>query len=382
MDAERGVVKIAFGCTIYARALQNRHLDGIGYYANELATRLATTEDELHPLVFGPSRKATLYGRPVLQWPAFGPCALASALTGCSFPGNKQLQRQVDLVHATDHLIPKFKGTPVLATLMDAIPLSHPEWANSRLRSIKNLLWKKTSTWADHIVTVSEYAKTEIINHFHVDEHRISVVPLGVDERFFQPIATEERQAILASHQLPPHYFLFIGTLQPRKNLNRVIQAHQSLPTGLRKAYPLVIIGRAGWGCEPLIAQLRDMPASEPVHWLGGVDDKTKRALLQQASALVFASLSEGFGLPVLEAYASGTPVIASNTTSVPEVAGQAALLVDPLRTEAIAHAMQQIIDDSALAAQLAHQGLTRSHQFTWDTCAEKTRAIYRQMLS
>ncbi len=316
-----------------------------------------------------------------MQFPKFSHCAAASALTGMSFPGTSKLMKRVDLIHAPDHHVPRFRGVPILATLMDAIPLSNPEWASSNLRKLKNALWKKTTTWADHIVTISEYSKSEIAMHFKIDESRISVVPLGVDERFFNPLTKTEMATALSGFKLPEKYFLFIGTLQPRKNLKRVIEAHQSLPTSLRSEFPLVIVGRPGWGCDDLIQLLKSFPESEPVYWLGGVDDLTKRAMLQQATALVFASLSEGFGLPVLEAFASSVPVIASNTTSLPEVTGDAALLVDPLRVDEIANAMEKIASSTTLAEMLIARGLSRSRSFTWDLCAERTRAIYRQMI-
>lgn len=381
MDAERVIVKIGFGCSVYVRGLASQHLDGIGYYSNELASRLVMSSDELLPIVFGATAVQELYGQPVLHFPRFSYCAAASALTGMTFPGTPKLNGKVDLVHAPDHHVPRFKGVPILATLMDAIPLSNPEWASSNLRELKNALWKKSTTWADHIVTISEYSKSEIAMHFKMDESRISVVPLGVDERFFKPLSEAEMDEALAGVQLPENFFLFIGTLQPRKNLTRVIEAHQSLPASLRNEFPLMIVGRPGWGCEDLLAQIKSFPDTEPVLWLGGVGDLAKRALLQKATALVFASLSEGFGLPVLEAFAASTPVIASNSTSLPEVSGDAALLVDPLRVDEIAHAMETIACSSALADQLIANGLRRSREFTWDLCAEKTRAIYRQMI-
>lgn len=372
---------VGFGCSVYVRGLSAEHLDGIGYYSNELASRLAISEDLIKPIVFGASSVQALYGQPVLNLPRFSCCALTSAVMGTSFPGTGKLRRQVDVVHAPDHHVPRFKGIPVLATLMDAIPLSNPKWASSSFRTLKNALWKQTTTWADHVVTISEFSKSEIVQHFDIDKHRISVVPLGVDDRFFSPLTENEMYDVLSKYQLPENYFLFIGTLQPRKNLARVIDAHQILPASVRREYPLVIVGRAGWGCDDLLARMRSFPKDEPIYWFGSVDDMAKRAMLQRATALVFASLSEGFGLPVLEAFASSTPVIASNTTSLPEVVGDAALLVDPMRVDDIANAMLRISDDSSLADQLKTRGLIRSRSFTWDACAEKTRAIYRKMV-
>jgi alpha-1,3-rhamnosyl/mannosyltransferase len=129
------------------------------------------------------------------------------------------------------------------------------------------------------------------------------------------------------------------------------------------------------------VQQLRQFPPESGVRWLGSIPDLDKRALLQSATALVFPSLSEGFGLPVLEAFASQTPVITSNTTSLPEIATDAALLIDPCDTSAIAHAMQQLAESPSLVTQLNTQGLVRSRQYTWQNCAQKTSDIYQRML-
>ena len=149
----------------------------------------------------------------------------------------------------------------------------------------------------------------------------------------------------------------------------------------LRQAHDLVIVGRNGWGSERLVQQLRQFPPDSGVRWLASIPDLDKRALLQSATALVFPSLSEGFGLPVLEAFASQTPVITSNTTSLPEIATDAALLIDPCDTSAIAHAMQQLAESPSLVTQLNTQGLVRSRQYTWQNCAQKTSDIYQRML-
>jgi alpha-1,3-rhamnosyl/mannosyltransferase len=169
--------------------------------------------------------------------------------------------------------------------------------------------------------------------------------------------------------------------LQPRKNIHRVIDAYQSLPAQVRQTHDLVIVGRNGWGSESLVQRLQSVSSSSGVRWLGAVPDLDKRALLQSATALVFPSLSEGFGLPVLEAFASQTPVIASNTTSLPEIATDAALLVDPCDTQAIAHAMQHIANNPSHAAHLSSQGLVRAQHYSWQTCAQQTTAIYQRML-
>lgn len=374
-------MRIGLGATVLARGLAHQQLDGIGYYTQELAQRLTSFGCEWRPMVFGASTLAHIDHRPIHCLPRYSTAALLSTLTGGGFAGHRSLRGQIDLFHATDHHIPRLPGIPVLATLMDAIPLSHPEWANARFRRLKNTLWRQASRWADHVVTISEFAKTQIIEHFGIAAHQISVVPLGVDQRFYDRLDPGIVQSVRLAHDLQRPYFLCIGTLQPRKNVHRVIDAYQSLPPHLLKTHDLVIVGRNGWGSEALLQRLHSLSPQSGVRWLGGIPDVDKRALLQNASALVFPSLSEGFGLPVLEAFASQTPVIASNTTSLPEIAADAALLIDPCDTSAIAHAMQHLADNPSHAAQLCAHGLARSRQYSWQTCAQQTSAIYQRML-
>ena len=149
----------------------------------------------------------------------------------------------MDVFHATDHLIPKLSSAPVIATLMDAIPLSHPEWTTIRLAALRRWLLRRSGTWADHVITISDYSKREIVEHFGIAPERISVVPLGVHPRFFERIDQAERAEVLK--RLGLRNSSCVGTLQPRKNLERVLDAHAGLPADLRRAIPLVIVGRA-----------------------------------------------------------------------------------------------------------------------------------------
>jgi alpha-1,3-rhamnosyl/mannosyltransferase len=263
---------------------------------------------------------------------------------------------------------------------MDAIPLSHPEWVRASGKNLKNLLWRKSARWATHIVTISNYSKHEIIKHFHVPEARISVIPLGVDARWFVSPPAAQLQQVKTRYALPERFFLFVGTLQPRKNLARLILAHKLLPQKLRREYPLLVVGRAGWGCEQELQALAHAEG-DTMKWLNYVQDADLVTLVSQATALVFPSLHEGFGLPILEAFAAGVPVIASNTTSIPEVADDSALLVDPLSTAELAEAMELMLDAGTLPQQLREQGRARARTFSWDQTAAMTASVYAKVL-
>ena len=195
-------MQIGLGATLLARGLEHHQLDGIGYYTLELAKCLPSFDCNWQPMVFGATSVAQIDLRVVHRLPRYSTAAFFSSLTGLGFAGHSALKRQIDIFHATDHHIPLLPGIPVLATMMDAIPLTHAEWASPQFRSFKNKLWLHASRWADHVVTISDYAKTQIVEHFHIAEQKISVVPLGVAPRFYDRIDFLDRQAVHKSHDL------------------------------------------------------------------------------------------------------------------------------------------------------------------------------------
>lgn len=376
-------MRIGYGVTVLSAGIRNGGLDGIGFYTHELGKALLK-QNHLHlkPISFGvPIPEEVLpTGQGGVRLGRFAPSAALSVLTPFGFSGIGKLKKRIKLFHATDHLVPRLHGIPVLATVMDTIPLSHPQWINYRFRVLGTGLWRHSVRWADHVVTISEYSKQEIIKYFGLKEERVSVVPLGVAERFFEHVDESVRVRVLEKYKLPKNFYLFVGTLQPRKNVERLLQAHASLPADYRDTFPLVIVGRPGWGCDALIEDLKKMEAKRQLYWLRYLPDVEVMALMQSAQALVFPSLCEGFGLPVVEAFASRLPVITSNTTSLPEVAGDAALLVDPLDVEAIADGMRKVVEDSCLAQSMRERGLARARQLSWSSCASGTSLLYSQL--
>lgn len=377
-------MRIGFGVTVLARSQKSRGIDGIGSYTRELMKRfLAVDGLDLLPISYGhplPLMDSMALG--ALQYRGYAISAVLSAFSAQPFSGTGKLSNKLDLMHATDHLIPNLGKVPVVATLMDAIPFSHPEWVSYRFRGLKNALWRRTAHWASHVVTISEYSKQEIKTHFGLSADDISVIPLGVDERWFHPVTPEALEASLRKHGLPENYFLFVGTLQPRKNIRRVIDAHLSLPQAIRSEVPLIIVGRAGWQCDDIVEALGSSAYGSSVRWLRHLPDDDLLALMKGAIALVFPSLCEGFGLPVVEAFAAGTPVITSNCTALPEVAGDAALLVNPKDTSSIAEAMMRLLEDSKLAGELREKGLARARLHSWDITARMTLDVYRLVLA
>jgi len=375
-------MKVGFGVTVCAYGLQLKKLDGIGHYTQEIFRNLNGKLDAQVPVIFGLNGANLFEDISVCRISSYKYQAVKSAVTPFAFSGAGKLSKLVDIFHATDHYTPRFRGVPVVATLMDAIPLSHPQWASQCGRQIKNWFWRKSGHWADHVITISEYSRQQIAHHFNISENRISVTHLGVNDSYFERIDAATSNLVAKKHDLPENFFLFIGTLQPRKNVERIVLAHKALPSSIRNQYPLIIVGHRGWGCEALVAELKNSRARDPVQWLRNVNDFDKRVMLQRATALVFPSLLEGFGLPVLEGFASQTPVITSNGSSLPEVAADAAWLVNPIDVNSIADAMATLAREQSVVRELVQKGVSRARLFTWASCAEKTFEAYKTTLA
>jgi len=374
-------MRIGFGVTALCNGLSGGGLDGIGNYTREIMSRMVSApEVELVPFSF----RATIptdMGQGV-QLGRYSVNTAWSVATGANFFSMGDLVNRVDLIHATDHYVPRCKPAPMVATLMDAIPLSHPQWLRSEFRDIKNFLWKRAANWADEVITISDYSKIELSKWTGIALNKITVIPLAVDERWFRNVSIDESARVRQLYQLPETFFISVGTLQPRKNVESTILAHRMLSPAERVRTPLIIIGRAGWKCEEVMRLIEEDSPSGAVRWLKHVPDSDLLPVLKLASALVFPSLGEGFGLPVLEAFAASVPVITSNTTSLPEVAGDVAISLNPLDVDAISKAMLQVLEDQNLVLMLKQQGLARAKEFTWQACADATLQVYRKMLT
>lgn len=374
------MVKIGFGVTKLSRGLNRNHIDGIGVYTQELMQKLQSIKNieilpfsflsEQHPLIGHITQHDMTYSEHVLLSQFFKKKLLLT---------NPVYQPQ--LIHAPDHLIPEVKNIPVIATVMDLIPFIYPEWTNYRFSKFKNWLFKNKILSADHIITISEFSKQDLIRLFDIPEDKISVTPLGMNERFYQRISEEKKQKVSAQYDLKTDFFLFIGTLQPRKNLEKALEAHSCLTPNLRKQHPFVIVGNAGWANQVLLNKIQEDEEKGYVRWLKYLNLEEVQVLLQSALALVYVSLYEGFGLPIVEAFASQCPVITSNVTSIPEVAGDAAIQVSPLDVEEILNAMENLINSSELRNQMIIKGLVRAKNFSWEQCAKDTLAVYHRFL-
>ena len=360
--------------------LTKGRLDGIGVYTRALLRHLPQADCSVAPYSWPRPRSHGAdigIGQPLPQ--SFEAASLIDLLT----PAAHRVHMPADIFHATDYRIVRM-DCPVVATLHDALPIKYPEWCSPRLRRTKNWLQRKAIAKADHVIAVSHFATEELVSCFGVDPRRISVVPNGVDEEWLNEADPGLVAATLARYRLRPGYVLTVGTLQPRKNIGRLLDAWLMLPKAQRDAHALVVVGAPGWRCDDLVARFKAAQGDgEQLVWLDQLTDADElRHLYAGAGVFAFPSLYEGFGIPVLEAFAARVPVVASNASSLPEVTQGAALEVDPLRPGDIADALQTLINDGRERARCIAAGRARAEQLTWRATARQTAAVYRTVLS
>lgn len=285
----------------------------------------------------------------------------------------------VDLFFGTNYRGQFKRNLKNVITIHDLAYKYYPEtMPESTLRYLKNRL-PEIAQKADHLIADSESTKADIIKFLAVSGEKVTAVPLGVSQNF-RPVTDPSRLSeIRERYRLPEKMILYLGTIEPRKNISGVLSAYASLCKDSDYTHDLVIAGGMGWKSRTLSDLIKTLGIEKRVRCTGYVADKDLPGLYSAADLFVFPSLYEGFGLPVLEAMACGVPVVTSGVSSLPEVAGDAAVLVDPHSVSEIASGMNRLLSDEGLRRSFREKGLVRAAHYTWKKCAEETLSVFEK---
>jgi len=290
--------------------------------------------------------------------------------------------KKADITHFMNYHVPPGVKGKVVTMVYDMVYKVFPETMNTRTRSMLNLSMKRSCKRADVIVTISQFSKNEIIKYLNVPSEKIVVMPCGVDLELYRPdFDLNDVQRIKNHYGIKGKYLLYLGTLEPRKNIDRLVDAFYLLKQHIPNSPSLVIAGRKGWQYDSIFQKVHALGLNADIIFTGYVDPADSPILIKGAAAFVFPSIYEGFGLPPLEAMACGTPVITSNVASLPEVVGDAALMVDPFSVESIANALERMILDENLRSELSQKGLERASGYSWDHSVSILLDVYNQLV-
>jgi len=291
------------------------------------------------------------------------------------------------LLHAPMNILPLRLPCPGIVTLHDLAFLRFPEFFRATRRTYQQWFTRHSARQAALIIAVSEHTRRDAIELLQVPEERIRVIYPVLEERFSLPCSAEAIQAFRQRRQLPEHFILCLATLEPRKNISRLLAAYRLLKRETDLPHTLVLAGAKGWYVQTLEQQVYSLGVEQDVRFVGYVPEEEKTLWYHAADLFVYPSLYEGFGLPVAEAMACGVPVVTSNASSLPEVVGddaafgeRAALTVDPQDTESLAHSMQQGLGNIALRQQCRERGLARAQRFAPGPIAQQMIQAYKDV--
>lgn len=354
-------------------------LTGIGRYAYELSNYFLNESSEISELRF------FLQNR----W-VEGPAILENQIATRS--RSKGLHRKIlrefqtwrlrrqaaqFLFHSPNYFLPDIADSGI-STIHDLSVFKYPETHPiERISDFENR-FKSTLSRASHLITDSEATRHEVIDYFGWQADRVTAIPLGVSPAFHPRINDEVQPALDSLGLRHGAYSLCVSTLEPRKRIDRLLDAYDALPINVRSLYPLVLVGSKGWLSEKLLSRIETCVADGWLYYLGFVPEALLPLLYAGARSFLYPSIYEGFGLPVLEALASGVPTLASTRSSLPEVSGGAALLVDPDDINALASGVEKTLLDDTWRNRARLAGLDVASRFTWSSCAQKTLELYR----
>ena len=356
--------------------------DGMGVYGTNLVTALQKVV---------PQVEATIHPEPhwkrCLSWPPFGLRKLTYLGWNNFFLPKIINNEKPSILHGINLVVPLRKKSldcKTVVTIYDLTYVRFPETLSPQFRLYYEKMIPRVVQRADHILAISEFTRQELMTVLQVPEHKITVTYLASkfsDRGDLTGVQDGAFQSNLRRLGLKRPFILSIGTIEPRKNLVRLIHAFKLMVDQKDYEVDLVIVGAKGWMTDAVFQKIIDNSLHSRVKFLGHVSDNDLFDLYKTATLLAYPSLYEGFGLPVLEAMTLGTPVITSNVSSLPEIAGDAALTVNPFDVDEIAHTLQRVLNDSNLQKSMSVKGLKRAKHFSWEKTAFDTLKAYENAL-
>ena len=359
------------------------HFPGIGRYTYSLISGLAPlAADDTLAILYNPALPNSRYDLAAL---ARYPNVELVRVDVPTFSLAEQLRLpflisrfSFDIFHSPYYVKPYRLPVPSILTLYDTIPTRYPAYYPRHTRLLIRLLKRLALRSAAHCIAISETTKADFVRHYSVAPERITAIPLAADARF-RPAESAAIAAVRQRYHLPPDYVLYLGINKPHKNLVRLIDGFSRI-THHGSHITLIIAGAWDPRYPEPRRRVETLGLESAVRFLGPVPEEELPALYSGAMAFVFPSLYEGFGLPVLEAMSCGVPVACSNTSSLPEIVGQAALTFDPTDVEAMAEALSRLLSDAELRAELRRRGLERAQRFSWAETARRTLDVYHSV--
>lgn len=374
-------MRIGLGVTALRRSQNAGSRDGISSYS-------AALRSEMHRLFpnhsFVDATFCTASNSPRNLLRRYEVSALTSAVVRAKYSSETLFSESYDLFHAMDHFIPKMR-IPVVATIHDVGPLSHPHLWPQNFRYWKNLLFAAKCRFPARIVAVSQFTADEVSRCVGVSRNEIEVIYEGVGDYVIKESQNElDWRSLHERYSLKPGYVVYCGSLAKKKNIAALIRAHEAMPLVMRRRHPLVLIGGvpAKERVPGVLAAIERGQIDGCVKWLGTLLDEESAKIVHHSDLLAFPSLHEGFGLPVVEAFQLGIPVITSNVGALPEISGGAAVLINPLDIGELSRTLQKLLEDNVWRGELAARGRERATDFRWEKCAKLTFEVYERALS
>lgn len=358
---------------------------GLGRYAGSLARALARQAPErfalFHNRAANPWELTNLERLPRRSVPlGYKPWRMAVWLGQLAGIGFDRLLPDAELYHATEHLLMPLQRVPTVLTVHDLIFKLFPEHHKRLNYWFLNAAMPLFVRRANAIIAISESTKRDLIQHYGTPAEKIAVVYEGVTPHF-QPASSHTVVRALREYDLPPRFLLTVGTIEPRKNLSRLLEALVRLRVDDPELH-LVVVGARGWLYRDFFWQITELGLNDVVHFPGYVLDADLPAIYTAASVLVMASVYEGFGLPVLEAMACGTPVVSSHASSLPEIGGEAARYFEPMSVDNMTAILRQVLADEELRVEMREAGLEQATRFSWQRAARETMGVYEKVMS